>query len=446
MDPELPQYVHSTTQRPVRRNATGNATSTHSTSGTGHPPSRSTSRPPVEHLYHLTNSRDRPWLTLRVLSKAPASNYLPSFYEGDNIRGSVALNLGKEDSIKAISIQVLGQMTSSVTEVLNFVQVSETLWKSSSSESSSGSASHNDSKLVGEHSWPFLLNLPNVCQLPSRNGSMEAFPLPASFSERMARNHIQYQVIVTVHRSRFRVDSTLGTVVGYLPIIRPGPPSMARQLAYLENTPLPGPDADPDGWHCLDPLQVRGSVFSTREVDARCTFALAKPLSYTRGNAIPCVMVVETTDPQALDLLSAPRSLVVRLLRQIATGEAALSAPGTRLPSLDFERIVQEVATAVWRADGARKPHVRVLHGEIHLPPGLKPTCRLGSKFELSYSVAVYTPKAVAFQPDGGGDAALQQTPVVVGTAYPPGPRPQVYSPPAYDDASSRASEFRIFR
>lgn len=191
-----------------------------------------------------------------------------------------------------MSMQVLGQMTSSVTEILNFIQVSETLWNAPSSESSSGSTGHNDSKLVGEHSWPYLLSLPNVCQVQSRNGSMETFPLPASFSERMARVHIQYQVIVTVHRSRFRVDSTyvprhaslcrpvrsdsdphrsLGTVFGYLPIIRPGQPSMARQLAYLENTPLPGPDADPDGWHCLDPLQIRGSVFSTREVVARCT-------------------------------------------------------------------------------------------------------------------------------------------------------------------------------
>ncbi len=99
-------------------------------------------------------------------------------------------------------------MTSSATEILNFVQVSETLWNSPSSESSSGGAGHNDSKLVGEHSWPYLLNIPNVCQVQSRNGSMETFPLPASFSERMARVHIQYQVIVTVHRSRFRVDST----------------------------------------------------------------------------------------------------------------------------------------------------------------------------------------------------------------------------------------------
>ncbi len=117
-------------------------------------------------------------------------------------------------------------------------------------------------------------------------------------------------------------------------------------------------------------------------------------LSYTRGSAIPCVMVVETTDPQALDLLSAPRSIVVRLLRQIATG--AGGASGARLPSLEFERGVHEFATAVWRADdAARRPHVRVLHGEIHLAPGLKPTCRLGT-FELSVSTsAIVFPRAL---------------------------------------------------
>ena len=79
----------------------------------------------------------------------------------------------------------------------------------------------------------------------------------------------------------FRVDlsqviltdshDSLSTVVGYVPIIRPEPPSIARQIAYLENMPLPGPEADPHGWLCLDPLQIRGSVFSTREVDAKCT-------------------------------------------------------------------------------------------------------------------------------------------------------------------------------
>lgn len=117
-------------------------------------------------------------------------------------------------------------------------------------------------------------------------------------------------------------------------------------------------------------------------------------------------MVVETTDPQALDLLSAPRSLVVRLRRQIATGVGVGAAAGTRLPSLAFERGVQDLATAVWRADGARRAHVRVLHGEIHLAPSLKPTCRLGS-FELSVSPPLprsFSPVRVRFaDPDVDG-------------------------------------------
>lgn len=52
------------------------------------------------------NSKGQPWLTLKVLSNAPASNYLPFFYEGEPIRGSVTLDRDKEDSIKSISVQV----------------------------------------------------------------------------------------------------------------------------------------------------------------------------------------------------------------------------------------------------------------------------------------------------------------------------------------------------
>ena len=183
-------------------------------------------------------------------------------------------------------------MTSSPMEVANFLQVSQTLWSASAPSSSQGSSSSG--RLVGQYDWPFVLTLPSQCQCKSPNGNLETYPLPASFSERLARVHIQYQVIATVHRTRFRVDSTyvrlychfpvrwslnfylrLGTVIGYCPIIRPEPPSRARQLAYIGNTELPGPDTDPDGWKCLEPLQIRGSVFSTRTVDARCTVCLA---------------------------------------------------------------------------------------------------------------------------------------------------------------------------
>ncbi|KAI0708548.1 hypothetical protein C8Q76DRAFT_799799 [Earliella scabrosa] len=436
MDPELPQYPHQSTQHRDGRAGVASAWR-----GGG------SLRTPTEHLYHLTNSRGQPWLTLKVMSDAPASNYLPAFFEGEAITGVVSLHREKEDSIRSITIQAVGQMTSSVTEVLTFVQVSETVWDGSTTPSSTPSNS-NATRLVGHYTWPFSLTLPTHCQLKASNGETRTHRLPSSFSERMARVHIQYQILVTVHRSRFRVDSTLGTVIGYSPVIRPDAPSMARQLAYIQNTPIPGPDVDPDGWKCLPPLNIRGSVFSTRTVDAICTLALAKPLCYTRGSVIPCVMTVETTDPQALDLLSEPRTPVVRLLRQIATRETAPNTSGgKKLPSLEYEHDVQELATAVWQPDITRRPNKRSLHGEIHLSAGLKPTCGLG-KFELSYAVLVYPPKAVAFQPDGGGQTVLQQEPVVIGTVHAPGPRPRVCSPPGYDDASSmgQSAEFRIFR
>lgn len=98
-------------------------------------------------------------------------------------------------------------MTSSVTEVLTFVQVSETVWDGSATPSSTPSNS-NATRLVGHYTWPFSLTLPTHCQLKASNGETRTHRLPSSFSERMARVHIQYQILVTVHRSRFRVDST----------------------------------------------------------------------------------------------------------------------------------------------------------------------------------------------------------------------------------------------
>lgn len=64
------------------------------------------------------------------------------------------------------------------------------------------------------------------------------------------------------------------------------------------------------------------------------------------------------------------------------------------------------------------------------------------------YAVAVYPPRAVAFQPEGGDSTVLQQEPVVIATVHALGPRPRINSPPGYDDASSvgQLSEFRTLR
>lgn len=62
----------------------------------------------------------------------------------------------------------------------------------------------------------------------------------------------------------------LATEFEYTPLLRPVQPSILRQIAALENHPLIGPDGDPEGWKTLEPVVLRGKVFSTRPVEATC--------------------------------------------------------------------------------------------------------------------------------------------------------------------------------
>jgi len=69
----------------------------------------------------------------------------------------------------------------------------------------------------------------------------------------------------------------LHATLGYIPNIQPGPPSLLRQLAYQENSDLLGPDADPEGWHTLEPVRIRGTIFNERSVDAKCIVSYQGP-------------------------------------------------------------------------------------------------------------------------------------------------------------------------
>lgn len=60
----------------------------------------------------------------------------------------------------------------------------------------------------------------------------------------------------------------LSTVFAFTPFTYPDPFSEARQAAYRYNRRIPGPDEDPNGWVSLEPIEVRGTVFSARTIDA----------------------------------------------------------------------------------------------------------------------------------------------------------------------------------
>jgi hypothetical protein len=152
------------------------------------------------------------------------------------------------------------------SEALTFVEVGATLWSKDTGEFRTGSSSSMEHKLSGQHVWPFTLELPAAVTLPAtRYFSAGTFALPQTFLERRVQTSVQYSLLVSIIRSRFRVNSKqvffhpslhydlqasrrIETTFSYIPSTRPPPPSPLRQLAYRENRPLLGPEVDLDGW------------------------------------------------------------------------------------------------------------------------------------------------------------------------------------------------------
>lgn len=60
----------------------------------------------VEHVYSLNLTKGKPWLSLRMTSRAPSPKALPVFAEGDEISGTVEIDLEKPESSKGITIEV----------------------------------------------------------------------------------------------------------------------------------------------------------------------------------------------------------------------------------------------------------------------------------------------------------------------------------------------------
>jgi hypothetical protein len=68
----------------------------------------------------------------------------------------------------------------------------------------------------------------------------------------------------------------------YVALAKPGPPSLLRQLAYQENSPLAGPDVDPEGWKTLETVTIQGKIFDTRVVTVKCSVCSLDVLSEDR--------------------------------------------------------------------------------------------------------------------------------------------------------------------
>jgi hypothetical protein len=244
--------------------------------------------------------------------------------------------------------------------------------------------------------------------------------------ERHTRVSVQYDLTINVSRGKLRADNCIKTAFGYVPGTRPDPLSMLKQLAYQQFLPIPGPLSDPEGWKTLRTVVVRGVAFKSRQVDARCTLSLSKPLCYTRGTVIPCYIVLEGEESQVLDLLSAPKSVVLSLRRRVRFyNQTSISRE-----DVAWNETVEDMASAVWwpSSDSRSTSTTRYLEGEINLAKDLRPTSEMGH-FSISYAVVLRPFEALGFTTDA---TTVLSEPVQIATMKAKGPRPIAHTPPAY--------------
>ncbi|KAJ7467198.1 hypothetical protein FB451DRAFT_1137875 [Mycena latifolia] len=376
-------------------------------------------RVPKEFAFEI-KTRGRAWAKLVVHGDARLTKSLPTIIEGSNVAGSVTLNLPTTETIQAVCILIKGEIVSGTVPVTHtsFLETKHTLWSAADGnpQAPENSAKNSAGKLKGDYNWPFSIALPTTL---SKDG--QTFRLPHTFLDRLASFSVHYSIELRIVRGKLRTDDRVSTTIGYFSMRQPSPPSALRQLAYQENSPLLGPDADPEGWN-TQPFSAKGTIFASRMVDIKCMFSLANPLSYTRSASIPCAITIETQDTQALDLLTSPAACIVILERIMEE------------TSQDWRSTSEPCGQAVFwpSTEGAPTEYSyrRHLMGEIHLKPNLQPTSAVFG-FAVKYAVIVFPFQAAGFKPVD--NAPLIQQPVEITTRYALGPRQKTFSPPMYE-------------
>ncbi|KAH6913194.1 hypothetical protein BKA70DRAFT_1262167 [Coprinopsis sp. MPI-PUGE-AT-0042] len=387
-------------------------------------------------------------IELILEAERTSASSMPTYTEGEPVRGRVALHLSKPQTIREVTVTVRGSITSmdGSLDHTPFLNIPVTLWRPSSSESqrspSPNSASSSDTiqahskRLYGNFQWAFSIDLPKtvVASCGSRKAA-ELFKLPQTFTERHARVSIAYEACLRVRRGRLASDyrTSLGFV--YIPLTRPGPPSLLRQIAYQEERPIPSPDFDPDGWYTAESTQFRGTIFG-RKASVTCTLSLPKPLTYARGTPIPISLLLESDDPQPLDVLSSPLAITSRLRR--VTKYCAKQ--DKKFDSLGWKDAVEDSQLASWwpcSDHGTSTSHRRRMDGELHIHKDAKPTTAI-SDFRIEYSLVLLAFDSIAFRGASNSSEPLLSVPVEVATMPGRGPQPRMYAPPSYEATDTR--------
>ncbi|THH08878.1 hypothetical protein EW145_g2410 [Phellinidium pouzarii] len=380
------------------------------------PPSNSIS---TQHDYWLDNTKGKHWLSLRVFSRAPTSKTLPVFYNCDEVRGEVMMELEKPEGYKGVVVGISAENTIVGQESEAFVDLSTTLW----------SPTPSSPKLSGSLVWPFSLTLPKEAMVSiSSKDPPKSYPLPPTFSERASPAYIDYKITITVKRGMFKVNQTFA----YVPRWIAPPPSSLRRLAYSDGSPLIGPEGDPEGWKNLPPVKVAGTLFDAKTVQFEATLVLGSPLSYATGSPIPLLLTLTSADAQVLDLLSQPSAISVFLTRTIAIGSTATDETAPRRSNNTF---LEHINRAFWwpSEEGAPQEDTRVLHGEIDVKKGMRPGFvfpRLSIRYYLS--MLPFSASGFVQTETAAPNSPLLSEKISIVTENAPGVIPRSHAPPGF--------------
>lgn len=168
---------------------------------------------------------------------------------------------------------------------------------------------------------------------------------------------------------------SLETNIVYLPETIAERPSSLRDLAYLEEGPVPPPTLDPSGWKSLPVVEAVDNLVPNTTVTAQLSIAnpvrlchshltsanlrfSLNQLSFALGTPIPLFIDLRSTEAARFD----PHSIDVRLVRTVTVR----SVTGG-VQSLDVAR------AAFWPALGS-SPHRMKLWGEVIASKRLTPS------------------------------------------------------------------------
>ncbi|KAG1887367.1 hypothetical protein F4604DRAFT_1917184 [Suillus subluteus] len=378
--------------------------------------------PGSEHTISLEDSNGHKWLLLSLKSRAPSPEFWPVFCSGDLISGSLTLDVLKSESSKAI----VTATTASTGQVgQGFLVIEKELWNPLMALPD-GSVVPKLEK--GHYTWPFKIALPNETEVLDRK-EKKRFPLPPSFTERASPAYINYRITVIIKRGALRVNQTLTTNFAYVPITKPELPSPMLQKACKENIPFVGPEGDPEGWYILPPVTVTGTLFGAKRGNVDFNLALAKPLSYARGSAMPLWLTFTGADEQALDLLANYQAIRIFLKRSLATRSDATSDYAGK-HSADF--FIRTMARAVfWPIRDASATGKRVLQGEVKLKNAFKQSV-VFPRFSVRYYLEVHPFEAVGFVHTPHVSGPLLTQPVNVTSFHATGIVMRSFAPPEY--------------